>query len=251
VTRPGLVLALVVFTACGREQPTVAPIGESSSPQPPSPNRTYRIDADGRTTIDIGASLLRIKATTAAAAGAITLDPRDLAATRGEVKIDLVTLRSRTFGNAQSDDALATGARAWLEVAVEDRIDEKMRWATFRIRSIEDLDPSRDALSIPPLSGGGDVRRSVTLTARGDLLVHGRSASQTVKLRAELAWPPGAERGMPSAIAIQTIEPMEVALAEHAIVPRDAFGKETPEAAHLFGTKVGSVARVGLDLSAR
>jgi hypothetical protein len=232
---------LLLVAACGAERPMVAPIGEGSSSRQGSLSRTYRIDTDGRTTFYVGSPHLSIHATTTAATGAITLDVRDLGATRGEVKVDLVTIRSQS--NARSDDPISMGARTCLELAVGDRIDEKMRWAVFRVASIDELEPSRDALTIPPLSGGGDVRRSVTFTAHGDLLVHGRAVPKTVRLRAELAWPREGDRDAPRSIAIQTIEPVEVRFAEHAINPRDA--------ARVWETQIGDTANVGIDFTAR
>lgn len=243
---------LLLWIACGRESPTVAPIIVAPPPQAaPSPARVYRIDAEGKTTIDDDAPQVHIKAVTTGAGGSLTINPRDLAATRGDVKVDLASFTSKTFPDDRTNEALTESGRTWLEAVVAEKIDENMRWAVFHIAAIDEIDPSRDARGIPPVATGDIITRAVTLTARGDLLVHGRSSPQTVKLRAELAWPRDSDRDSPSSIAIRTVEPIRVTLADHAIVPRDMFGKEAKASFHLLGTKVGPTADVRVEVAAR
>jgi hypothetical protein len=243
---------LFFLAGCGRDQPTVAPIDVAPPARAlPSPAHLYRIDSEGKTTIDNDARLEHFKGTTTEAGGSLTIDARDLAATHGEVKIDLTTLRSRTFENADTNDAQSRHARTWLEAVVNDHVDERMRWAVFRVDGIDDIDPSRDATTIPAVKSGDLVVRSVSLTARGQLTVHGRTSPKTVRLRADMFWANDLDRGPPASIAIRSVEPMPVTLAEHAIVPRDEFGKEAKAAFHLLGTKVGPVASVAIEITAR
>ena len=57
------------------------------------------IDPKGKTTIDMPAPKEHIKAITEAAGGSVDVDLMNVTNTRGEVKIDMTTLSTHTFGN--------------------------------------------------------------------------------------------------------------------------------------------------------
>jgi len=115
----------------------------------------FTIDPKGATTIDMPAPKEHIKAGSTAAAGTLEIDLANLANSRGEVKIDLTTFATHTFGN--DDDATQTRhAQTWLEVgdavSAEDR--EKYRWVTYAIRSIDTVSAA-DVTKVAPSSAGG------------------------------------------------------------------------------------------------
>lgn len=213
--------------------------------------RSFGVDLASRTKIDNAAPLEHFKGTTEGAGGTLVVDARDLAATRGEVKIDLASLRSHTFPKKDDNDAPTTHARTWLEAVVNDHVDESMRWAVFRIEDIRAVEPASDVRVIPAVTSFDVATRPVLLTSAGLLFVHGHAAPKTVKLRADLFWPRDATDGAPASVVARTVEPLQVNLADHAIVARDMFGKEAKGAFSLLGTKVGDVPDVTFELAMR
>src|SRR5262249_41209688 len=163
------------------------------------------------------------------------------------------TLSTHTFNN--DDDASQTKhALTWLEVGEaatpEDR--EKNRWVVYAIRSIDAVAPDVDVTKIPSTKQDGEDVRVVTLTAKGDLLLHGHKVEgREVPLEARLHYPSGATPdAKPTSIEIKSREPLHITLAEHDIKPRDTFGKLAQGSLGLLGTKVANVADVTFDLKA-
>src|SRR5262249_2892865 len=143
-------------------------------------------------------------------------------------KVDLTTLSTHTFHN--DDDLSQTKhARTWLEVgdaaSAEDR--EKNRWVVYAIRAIDAVAPSADVTKIAPTKQGADDVRVVTLTAKGDLLLHGHKVeNREAQLEARLHYPSGAPAdSKPTSIEIKSKAPLRITLAEHDVKPRDTFGK--------------------------
>jgi hypothetical protein len=237
-----------------REAPAVpvAPAARTVAPSVPAGSGgsvPHTIDARGRTSISMPAPKESIKATTDAAAGVLRVDFANLANTRSEVKIDLTTLTTHTFGN--DDDASQTRhARTWLEVgdAAVPTDREQNCWAVCAIRGIDAVSAD-DASTIVPTREGGDVVRTVTLTTRGDLLVHGHSVEgRTAELESTPTLPPSTPPvGAPTLIEMRSKTPLRVILREHDVKPRDSFGKIAQRSFGLLGTKVADVT---LDLQA-
>ncbi len=211
---------------------------------------TFTIDAMSKTTIDMPAPKEHIKAKTTAAAGSIEVDLANLANTRGEVKVDLTTLSTFTFGDKSKDEAQTEHARTWLEAVVDDKVKEENRYTVFAIRSIDGVDQP-DASKIAPKREGDEDIRTAMLTAHGDFLLHGRKSMKDAKLVARLHYPAGAPAdAIPTSIEIKTAAPLRIVLAEHEVKPRDTFGKVAQGSFHLLGTKVAESADVSIDLHA-
>ena len=144
------------------------------------------------------------------------------------------------------------GCRWWWEVgdavSAEDR--EKYRWVSFAIRSIDSVSAS-DVTKVAPSSAGGDDVRTVTLTAKGDLLLHGRKVeNREAQLEARLHYPHGAAAdSKPILIELKSNAPLHVILAEHDVKPRDPVGKLAKISVGLIG-KVADTADVSIDLKA-
>jgi hypothetical protein len=213
------------------------------------------IDPAGTTTIDMPAPIEHIKAETSAAAGTLEVDLTNLSNSRGEVKIDLGTLKMHTFGDPARDDAEGRDARTWLEVNPMDgglSADQAAanRWVQFAIRSIDGLSAA-DVTKVVPTKDGTDDVREVTMTVHGDLLLHGHKVSKDATLAARFRYPTGAApTSKPTRVDIATKSPLHVALDEHDVKPRDPAGAIKLAAAGLLGTKVAKIADITLDLHA-
>ncbi len=218
----------------------------------------YVIDAKGKTSIDMEAPKEHIKASTDAAAGTLEVDLMNLANTRGEVKVDLTSLKTTTFGDPSKDSAQTGHALTWLEVAdaekekLPDDVKAQHRFAVFAIRAI-------DGLSAPNLSNvamakgaSGDEVRVVSLIAHGDFLLHGHKVSKDIPLEVAFHSAPGAAKDAnPTQIDVTARSPFSLILAEHDVKPRDSFGKIAKGAFNLFGTKVAETAKITMEMHAR
>jgi hypothetical protein len=253
----GAVLVAGVWLAVGHQEAPVAiaPVSGGLAPSSAAPSSkvvSFVIDPKGKTTIDMPAPKEHIKAITEAAAGHIDVDLMNVASTRGEVKVDLTTLSTHTFGS--DDDASQTKhARNWLEVGdvATPEVRAESRWVVYAIRSIDGASAT-DVRQITPVTESGEDVRVLTLTARGDLLLHGHKVeNREAKLEARLHYPAGAAAdSQPSSIELRSNAPLRVTLAEHDVKPRDTFGKLAQRSLGILGTKVATVADVNIDLRA-
>jgi hypothetical protein len=256
--------ALVLsHVGCDKKDPTgtepkLAPSASALSPSaaPSSDTKKFTIDAKGTSSIDMPAPKEHVKANTDAAAGTLDVDFADLTRSRGEVKVDLSTLTTTTSEDAGKNTAQTEQARCWLEVAdcaeakLADDVKKANRYAVYAIRSIESPSASDLAKVAPQKSGAGETR-TVTLTTKGDLLIHGHKVEgRTADLEIEFRYSPGAAPDKPTSLHVTTKKPLEVILAEHDVKPRDPFGKIAKQSFHLLGTKVADTAQISLDFSA-
>ena len=98
---------------------------------------------------------------------------------------------------------------------------------------------------------GPDDARKVSMTTKGDLLVHGRKAeNKEAEIEATFLYDAGAPANKPKAVTITSTKPFKVELAAHDVKPRDGFGKLAKQSFHLLGTKVADNADIALDLRA-
>jgi hypothetical protein len=106
----GLTLLLVVprlTASCDKEEEPAHQAATTGAPPlpPPGPNLvTFTIAEDGKTAIDMPAPREHITAETTAASGTLQIDLSDLAGSRGAVLIDLSTLKTRTFSQADKNN---------------------------------------------------------------------------------------------------------------------------------------------------
>jgi len=249
--------ATLAATGCSKKEedvklaPVASSLAESKAP-PTSMVAKYAIDPKGKTTIDMPAPKEHIKAETTASGGSLDVDLMNLANTRGEVKIDMSTITTHTFDDPKQDGTQTEHARNWLEVGTlvtpEER--EKNRWALYAIRSIDGLSAADVTKIAPTKDGEGDVR-TVTLTAHGEFLLHGRKVDKEAPLEVALHYPSGAAAtSTPSSVVVKTKAPFHITLAEHDVKPRDNFGKLAQGSLSILGTKVANVADVSFELRA-
>jgi hypothetical protein len=250
-----LSLLLLTNAACDKKDdappptPTVAASAIVAPPPPESPKAIkLTVDPTSQTHVDMPAPKERIKADTSAAAGTLTIDPADLAKTRGQVKIDLTTLKTHTFDDAKKDGSQTEHAQNWLEVGtlVTPEVKEANRWVIFTIQGVDGLaekDLSKIALS-------GDTR-TVDATAKGDFFLHGHQVKKDVPVEVVFHYAAGqAEAAKPTKVDVHTKTPLHVVLADHDVKPRDNFGKLAQASFSLLGTKVAETADITLDVTA-
>jgi hypothetical protein len=252
-------LALVVATSaigsaielgCGKKDDpsTVAPAASglpASTVDPKASVWHYVVDPKSATHVDMVGLKEHIRGETSAADGTLDIVPGNLAQSRGEVRVDLSTFATHTFGTA--DDATQTKhARTWLEVQMGDHVNQEMRWAVFAIRSIDALSATDLAQVAPTKKENGDVR-VVTMTVHGDLLVHGHKTARDAPVELDAFYPPGGAR--PARVEIHSKGPMPVTLKEHDVRPRDPAGEALAWTTQLI-SKVAETADVTVDLGA-
>lgn len=250
-----LILALCAV-ACGKkEESPAAPLAsalEVSKAAPGAKVTTFAIQKDSKAWVDMKGVAEEIKADATGGAGALEIDPMNLAASRGEVKIDLTTLAMHTFDDPSKNDSQTDHAQNWLEVGKAATADEKSanRWVVFAIRSITDL-AAADVTKVAAETQGGEDMRRVTFTAHGELLLHGHKVNKDVALDARFYWPAGGKAEAPPArVVVSTRSPMVVTLAEHAVEPRDPGGKLLQWTTKLV-SKVAKTADVTFELTAK
>jgi hypothetical protein len=245
---------------CEEKKPApIAPAAKELAPSTPAPSTMtmkFAIDPKSTTSIDMPAPKEHIKAGTEAATGTLDVDFMNLANTRGEVKADLLTLTTKTFGDADKDKTQTGHARTWLEVAdgedgkLPEDVKTANRYAVYAIRSVDNLSAT-DLTKVPATKDpGGDDVRTVTATTHGEFLVHGHKVEREVEVEVAFHYAPGGTADKPKSLTVKTKKPMRATLAEHDVKPRDGFGKLAKGAFNLLGTKVAETADITLDLKA-
>ena len=206
------------------------------------------VDPASTTHVDMPGLKEHIKGDTTAATGALDVVARDLAQSRGLVRIDLATFATHTFGNAD-DAAQTTHARTWLEVEAGGKTSEDMRWADFAIRGIDGASAA-DLTKVEPTKDGGDEVRAVTMNVHGDVLIHGHRIQKDGLVDVAFRYPPGAAAdSRPTKIEIKSREPMHVVLKELDVRPRDPAGQLLDWTTKLI-SKVAETADVTVDIGA-
>ncbi len=259
-TRRGLVLVVAASAAlvslaygCKHDPPTLGETASavSAAPPPATANAvTYAIDPKSKTSVDMPGLKEDIKADTDAAAGKLEVDLTSVSNTRGEVKVDLTSLKTRTF-NDDHDASQTHHALNWLEVGDASSADAKKanQYAVFASQSIT-APSAADVSKVSATPENGEDVRTVTMTAHGDFLLHGHKTKMDVPIEARFHYPAGAPAdSRPTRIDVKTTAPLKVTLKDYDVRPRDNFGKIAEWTTNLVG-KVAETADVSLDLHA-
>ncbi len=253
--------ASLSLAACEKKEDpkALAPAASSLAPSVAAPTSMVvklKIDAKGSAKIEMPAPKEQIKAQTSVAAGHLDVDLMDLTQTRGEVKVDLMSLKTSTFADAAKDGTQTMHALTWLEVGdaekskLSDDVKAQHKYAVFAIRSIDGV-AEKNLTKVAAVTEGGMDVRSVVLVAHGELLLHGHKVNKDVPLTVKISHSAGAAAtDKPKSIAIVTKDPLKVTLAEHEVRPRDDVGKVAKAAFSLIGTKVAETASISLDFVA-
>jgi hypothetical protein len=246
-------LALVFSASCGKKDDaaSLAPAASAlavSKAESGSMAWHYVVDPKSTTHVDMPGIKEHIKADTTAATGTLDVAARDLTQSRGQIRIDLTTFATHTFGS--DDDATQTKhALTWLEVTVGDKTSEEMRWADFAIRAIDGASAT-DLTQVAPTKDGTDDVRTVSMTVHGDVLIHGHRVQKDGLVDVAFRYPSGAAAdSRPSKIDIKSKEPMHVVLKELDVRPRDPAGQLLDWTTKLI-SKVAETADVTVDIEA-
>jgi len=236
--------ALFAAIACKDEsavQRVAPPMASASQPAAAGALR-FEVAEKGTATFLIDAPLEKIKGHSSKLRGEISVDPSNLMTTRGEVDVDLMDLVTETFDDASKNTAQTGHAHNWLEIGddVEPKRREENRFARFTIRSVDEV----SAKLVEAAEKNGE--RTVTVTAQGDIWVHGVSTPTMVKLVAMFQGPPNA----PTGLHVTTAEPLKVSLKLHDVKPRDVAGKFLNGALEKVGKKIDDTVQISLDLTA-
>lgn len=198
--------------------------------------------------------------------GDLDIDLLNLEATRGQVEIDLTGLRMQDDEGADDRQA-SSRAQNWLELGASrpPAARERFRWARFVIESVTDLSAEaahegrREKPKAPgPDAGAGGASaapsgeiRTVDLTVKGKLRLHGYEVVQVAALRAAFHYAAPATAGaVPTRVVLTTRRTIPVSLTAHDIRPRDALGTVIASEMQLIGTEVAREARVSVLLEA-
>lgn len=263
----GLLVGALALSSAGcddKKAPNVAPAASSLAPATPPPPGSmvmkFTIEESGTADLVLEAPKEKIKAKTTAALGELDVDLMNLTNSRGEVKVDLTTLTTSTFDEKErpgDNAAQTTHARTWLEVAdgekgpLEESVKKANRYAVYAIRAVENVAPGSDLTKVPATKDGADEVRTVTLSTKGELLVHGHKVEREAEIELQALYEPGAAADKPKALVIKSKSPLKVVLAEHDVKPRDGLGKIAKGAFNLLGTKVAENALITLAFRAK
>jgi hypothetical protein len=209
----------------------------------------FTVDPSGSTQVDMPGLNEHIQGATSVAAGTLEIVAADLAQSRGLVRVDLASFATHTFGDQGKDATQSKHARTWLEVVVDDRMNEPLRWAEFAIRSIDGLSAT-DVRTVAPVREGADDVRTIAMTVHGELMLHGHKLPKDDPVVLALHYAPGAAPGSePKRIEIASKAPMRVVLKEYDVSPRDPAGQLLSWTTNLI-SKVADTADVTVALTA-
>jgi len=252
-TQKGLAIAALLLqtaslAACSKkEEPAtkrVAPPTASSEQVPSDGSETYRLASGGNASFLIDAPLEKIKGRVTNLRGHIELHPSQLAATRGEIDVDLDSLKTTTFDDVDKNAKQTEHSHNWLELGndVDPKEREENRWARFSLRNLQAAGVTK--LSDVALTDG---QRTLAFTAEGEFWLHGVSVRKTVRL--SVAFRGGAEA--PTELEVKTLEPLGVSLREHDVKPRDVAGKFLQGALEKVGQKIDDKVQITLKFTAK
>ncbi|MFO0590261.1 MAG: YceI family protein [Polyangiaceae bacterium] len=242
-------LLTIAAVGCGSENSastSAAPSASALAPSKAEESKTLAhltIDPSGTATFDMKAPLENIKGVVRGFGGDLDVDLADLSKSRGKITIDVTTLETHTFGEDAKDEKQTEHARTWMEVGTKTTADkkEKFKTAEFAIREV--VNPS--ATNVMTMSGDS---RSVTMTVKGDFLLHGRSVALALDLACAFQF----DGDKLKSVAVKSAKPAMVNLKAHAIEARDDAGEAViAKTLELFGSKVADDASVTFEVVAR
>jgi YceI-like domain len=244
---PVLFVSVAALAGCGNEN-TVAPAPSASAlaPSVAQESKTLAklsIDPSGTAMFDMKAPLENIKGTVKGFGGDIEVELADLTKSRGTITIDVTTLETRTFGEEGKDQTQTEHARTWMEVGPNTAAEKKKQFmtATYAIREVTNVSQA----NVTTMTGDS---RNVTLTTKGDFLLHGRSVALSLDLSCAFQFEGDKLKG----VAIKSAKPATVNLKAHAIEARDNAGEAViAKTLELFGKKVADDAMVTFEVMAR
>lgn len=242
-----LFTSLVALAGCGNENAVApAPSASALAPSVAQESKTLvkmSIDPSGKAMFDMKAPLEDIKGTVSGFGGEIEVELSDLTKSRGTITMDVTTLETHTFGDEGKDNTQTEHARTWMEVGPNTAAEKKKQFtlATYAIREVSNVSQP----DVRKLTGDS---RDVTLTTKGDFLLHGHTVTLSLDLSCAFQFDGDKLRG----VAIKSAKPAMVNLKAHAIEARDSAGEAVvAKTLELFGKKVADDASITFEVMAR
>ena len=190
----------------------------------------------------IDAPLEKTKGAASRFRGELYLSPTDLTATRGEVDVDLDTIKTTTFDNPEKNIQQTEHSHNWLELGknVDPKQYAEDRWARFVIRNVKD--PSFNDITLAAQRGGSAV---VELTAVGELWLNGITVNKSARLQVQFT----GNTSAPTGATIKSLQPLTLSMKEHDIKPRDMTGEFLRGALEQIGQKIDDKVQISIELS--
>jgi hypothetical protein len=251
-------LSVLVLLACGCDEEPAAPAAPETPPleaverPDTATTRVFTIDP-ASTAVDfvMVAPLENIHGVSRESmSGELYLDLADLSASRGLVRVDLDPLEifqrkrastAEELGEETKNETQNEHARTWLQIAGDtpQEVRDANRYAQFNVVEVTNV----SADDVLAMEGN---ERVVTLSATGDLRLHGRTTRKTARLELRFQF----EGDTPRSVAVRTLEPVNVGLAEHDVHPRSAFDRLAQSTLATLGEKVAEAAPITFELRA-
>ena len=228
----GMVCLAGALGAC-KEKPsaTLAPPASALQAAPAAASAThFRVDsASSKVTFLMDSPLEKIDGDASGGlSGDLFVDLSDLTKSTALVKVDLQKLvlyqqkrgdEQAGYGERKKSDLQNEHARNWLQIVaragdVTPEQAEANRWVEFKIDKLE-------APSLSNVAAAPGAERKLTATASGELRLHGRKQTKSVKLEIVLTY----QGDKPQSIRVKTSEPLAIGLEEFEVNPRDGAGK--------------------------
>lgn len=185
-----------------------------------------------------------------ASQGDLQINLEDITKTTGLITVDISGLEvyqtkaddSGKFGEETKSDLQNKHVRTWLEISDDAPEDARAKNSKvqFSIKSIE----TAGEKSVLKMTG---AERKITFTAKGDFLLHQHKADKAAELQATFKF----EGDKPVSVAVKSVKPFSVDLAEYEVKPRDAFGKFALKSLEALAPKVAKEAQVSIDFTAK
>lgn len=253
----GLISVLALVAACNKEKPSenLAPLAsaaEAEKPAAPSASAApFTVDAaSSKVTFLMEAPIEKIHGeANESVQGELFVDVTDVTKSTGSVKVDLDKLvlyqqkrddEKKEYGAKVKSDKQNEHARDWLEISPQAKNREQNRWAEFKVEKIENA----SVTDVTKLTGPA---RPVTVSALGELTVHGRKAKKTAKL--DLTFNYAGDKL--ESVTVKTAEPLKVDLNEFDVRPRDAVGTLLAKGLEALAPKVAKEAPLMLEFTAK
>lgn len=236
-------LALAVF-GCKRDdralKETPPPISQESK-KVEAGARRFTIAQDGKLKIWMETGE-KFSGEVSKLGGVFDVNLDDLSKSSGEVTGDLESFKSTTPGI--DDDTQTEHAKNWFELGDDVAKDKRDDYKTARFTIEKITDVSNKTLKDAPEKDGA---RTVTLSAHGQLRVHGRSSPKDVRVELSFSGPFDA----PTEIRFHTLDPVAASLSEHDVKPRDVAGKFIAGALEQVGKKIDDRPLVSVEGTAK
>jgi hypothetical protein len=269
------ITVLVACTACSKKEPDKPARRDPWLAQQPDAQagigmRTkFAIDPRCDVAVDLPARESTPRGTFRVCKGELDVNLSDLAQSRGTLSIDLGSIEMRGEGDGGRSDDYTQRAQNWLDIGASrpEAERERLRWATFTLSSVSDAsfeaahlgkvvrDDTPKPTETADIDGDGGKShaetRAVSLSVKGDLLLHGIRVELASPIRVLFHYPDGAAADRsPDRIRLETTRPIPIPLKLHDIQPRSSSGTHLSEEMKLVGSKVGADAKISFSIGA-